>query len=730
MAAFIAQNMAPIMFASLVVFLLLGYPVAFSLGACGLLFFIVGVELAPLSKGAINLSWPLLQSLPERIYGVMSNDTLLAIPFFTLMGLVLERSGMAEDLLDTIGQLFGTVKGGLAYAVIFVGALLAATTGVVAASVISMGLISLPIMLRYGYDRRVASGVIAASGTLAQIIPPSLVLIVMADQLGKSVGDMYEGAFVPGVVLAGLYAFYIWLITTLYPASGPGLPEEALLYKEPSPRLRDVLSRGSSLLLLPLCAIAVYFVGTDLYASVLGKAATFDVLSLILIVIKLAALAVLLLGLVRLPGTIANGGDERGLTSLLLLAVISGTIGVFVMNTTRYKGAEFVILCMGVAIVVAFSAAIVNWVLNKVTGVRFLSLMAQQVTFVMVPPLFLIFLVLGTIFIGVATPTEGGAMGATGSILLAMFKRWLDNDPRRFNYALLRSAVEATAKLSAFVVFILVGARIFSLSFYGVNGHIWVEHLLTSLPGGQTGFLIFVNIMVFLLAFFLDFFELAFIVIPLLGPAAEKLGIDLIWFGVILGVNMQTSFMHPPFGFALFYLRSVAPKEPFNDKVTGKLTDPVTTGQIYWGAVPFVIIQCIMVGLVIGFPQMVMHYKSTGPVIDPSKVEIKIPTFPGMPGAPGAPGGLNLPPPNFGAPGGLSLPPFGAPAPAVPAPAVPAVPAAPAAVPTPAPASTTPAQAPAAPAAAPTMPALPPPSGMIDITKPPASLKELAPKPQ
>ena len=222
MAEFIAQNMAPIMFASLVVFLLLGYPVAFSLGACGLLFFIIGVELAPLSKGSINLSWPLLQSLPERIYGVMSNDTLLAIPFFTLMGLVLERSGMAEDLLDTIGQLFGTIKGGLAYAVIFVGALLAATTGVVAASVISMGLISLPIMLRYGYDRRVASGVIAASGTLAQIIPPSLVLIVMADQLGKSVGDMYEGAFVPGVVLAGLYAAYIWLITTLYPDFRPG----------------------------------------------------------------------------------------------------------------------------------------------------------------------------------------------------------------------------------------------------------------------------------------------------------------------------------------------------------------------------------------------------------------------------------------------------------------------------------------------------------------------------
>ena len=233
MAEFIAHNMAPIMFASLVVFLLLGYPVAFSLAAVGIIYFIVGVELAPLSHGEINLYWPLLQSLPERLFGIMNNDVLLAIPFFTFMGLVLERSGMAEDLLDTIGQMFGTVRGGLAYAVIFVGALLAATTGVVAASVISMGLISLPIMLRYGYDRRVASGVIAASGTLAQIIPPSLVLIVMADQLGRSVGDMYEGAFIPGVVLACLYAFYIFIVTNLSATAAPGLPPDAVGFREP-----------------------------------------------------------------------------------------------------------------------------------------------------------------------------------------------------------------------------------------------------------------------------------------------------------------------------------------------------------------------------------------------------------------------------------------------------------------------------------------------------------------
>ena len=577
MADFIAHNMAPIMFAALVVFLLLGYPVAFSLAACGLIFFVVGVEVAPLSHGTISLSWPLLQSLPERLYGIMNNDVLLAIPFFTLMGLILERSGMAEDLLDTIGQLFGTIRGGLAYAVIFVGALLAATTGVVAASVISMGLISLPIMLRYGYDRRVASGVIAASGTLAQIIPPSLVLIVMADQLGKSVGDMYEGAFIPGIVLAALYAAYVFVVTTLYPQAAPGLPKEAVGFRESE--------------------------------------------------------------------------TNRGLTSLAILTVASALVGYFSMRNQPYRGADFVVLTMAVAILFAFSCAVLSWLIGKMTGFRILSLLAQQVTFVMVPPLFLIFLVLGTIFIGVATPTEGGAMGATGAILLAIFKRWLDGNPNRFNLVLLKSAIESTAKLSAFVVFILVGARIFSLTFYGVNGHLWVEHLLTSLPGGQVGFLVFVNILVFLLAFFLDFFEIAFIIIPLIGPAAEKIGIDLIWLGVMLGVNMQTSFMHPPFGFALFYLRSVAPREPFKDKITGKMTDPVTTGQIYWGAVPFVVIQCIMVGLVIAFPSMVMHYKGAAPIVDPSKIEIQVPSF-GKDGTPG----LVLPPLGSGFGQGLNIP--------------------------------------------------------------------------
>ena len=549
MTAFLIENMAPIMFVALVIFLLLGYPAAFSLGAVGLIFGLIGIELGQFSPD-------FLQALPERIYGVMSNDTLLAIPFFTFMGLVLERSGMAEDLLDTIGQLFGTVRGGLAYAVIFVGALLAATTGVVAASVISMGLISLPIMLRYGYDRRVASGVIAASGTLAQIIPPSLVLIVMADQLGKSVGDMYEGAFIPGIVLAGLYACYVFLVTLVYPKAAPGLPVEAVGFREPS--------------------------------------------------------------------------GSRGLTSLAVLTLVSGVFGYMMMRNSSAHGADFVVLSMFFGIMFAFAIAVINWLTNRFLGFRFLSHIAQQTTFVMVPPLFLIFLVLGTIFIGVATPTEGGAMGAAGALILGTIKR-------RLNWDLIRQAVESTAKLSAFVVFILIGARVFSLTFYGVSGHIWVEHLLVSLPGGQIGFLLFVNAFVFVLAFFLDFFELAFIVIPLLGPAAERLGIDLIWFGVILGVNMQTSFMHPPFGFALFYLRSVAPRDAYIDRMTGKRTEGVTTGQIYWGAVPFVVIQVIMVVLVIMFPAMVMHYKGVGTGIDPDKVKIEIPQ-------------LDLPPLDFGQP--------------------------------------------------------------------------------
>ena len=630
MTSFIIENMAPIMFAALVLFLLLGYPAAFSLGAVGLIFGLIGIELGLFAPD-------FLQALPERIYGVMSNDTLLAIPFFTFMGLVLERSGMAEDLLDTIGQLFGTVRGGLAYAVVFVGALLAATTGVVAASVISMGLISLPIMLRYGYDRRVASVVIAASGTLAQIIPPSLVLIVMADQLGRSVGDMYEGAFLPGIFLAGLYAFYVFIITLLYPAAAPGLPADAVGFKETEVGLRNALARVNGVLLLVSALAALAFLSYQLYAAakagtLLPDASKVDAAvvfaNYVGILLQVAAIAALLWSLTRLARRVQLGGDERGLLSLLVLAIASAFFGVFMMRNSTTHGADFVVLSMFNGIIFAFAVAVVNWLSARFLGFHFLSKMAQQTTFVMVPPLFLIFLVLGTIFIGVATPTEGGAMGASGALILGAMKR-------RLTWDLVRQAVESTAKLSAFVVFILVGARVFSLTFYGVSGHIWVENLLTSLPGGQIGFLIFVNSFVFVLAFFLDFFELAFIVIPLLGPAAEHLGIDLIWFGVILGVNMQTSFMHPPFGFALFYLRSVAPRESFIDRVTGKRTDGVTTGQIYWGAVPFVVIQVIMVLMVILFPAMVMHYKGAASTVDPNKVKIEIPQ-------------IDLPPLDFG----------------------------------------------------------------------------------
>jgi tripartite ATP-independent transporter DctM subunit len=601
MVEFLIHYMAPIMFASLVVFLLLGYPVAFSLAANGLIFGLIGIEL-----GLFRPDF--LQALPERIYGIMNNDVLLAIPFFTFMGLILERSGMAEDLLDTIGQLFGTIRGGLAYAVVFVGALLAATTGVVAASVISMGLISLPIMLRYGYDRRVASGVIAASGTLAQIIPPSLVLIVMADQLGRSVGDMYEGAFLPGLMLSALYAGYIFLVTVFYPKSAPGLPVEDIGYREPS-GARGVWQLG---VLVLFSGVVGYLV---MRQTNVRSGADFVVLTMSVgvVVSFLCALFNRLLG-ARLVL----------LTGLVFVLLVAASYG---LETTGRNNWALLAISLAAGALYAFVAGLIE----RLTGFRVVSAMAEQVTFVMVPPLALIFLVLGTIFIGVATPTEGGAMGAAGALILAIMKG-------RLTFDLTRQAAEATAKLSAFVVFILIGARVFSLTFYGVDGHRWVEEMLVSMPGGQLGFLIFVNVFVFLLAFFLDFFEIAFIVIPLLGPAAERLNIDLIWFGVMMAVNMQTSFMHPPFGFALFYLRSVAPREPYVDRVTGKRTEPVTTGQIYWGAVPFVVIQCIAVALVIAFPAMVLHYKGTASTVDPSKINIEIPQ-------------IELPPPiDFGQP--------------------------------------------------------------------------------
>ena len=523
---FFATNFAPFMFAGLIMFLLLGFPVAFSLGACGLFFGFVGIEMGIFPSSV--LSW-----LPQRLIGIMANDTLLAVPFFTLMGLILERSGMAEDLLDTVGQVFGPMRGGLALAVIFVGALLAATTGVVAASVISMGLISLPIMLRYGYDRRLTSGVIAASGTLAQIIPPSLVLILMADQLGKSVGDMYKGAFIPGFMLMGLYVAYVMFLAVFKPERVPALPPEARTYREP------------------------------------------------------------------------NGSG--GYTSLTVLAALSATVSVFLARHmaevhTWWRGELVTSVATDEKVVVAMcggtAVALVIALLNKGFKLGLLSRLAERVTFVLIPPLLLIFLVLGTIFLGIATPTEGGAMGAMGALIMGWARKRLD-------MKLLKQALMSTTKLSSFVMFILIGATMFSLVFQAADGPIWVEHLLTTLPGGQIGFLIAVNVMVFFLAFFLDYFELSFIVVPLLAPVADKLGIDLIWFGVLLAVNMQTSFMHPPFGFALFFLRSVAPDKPYVDRITRKTMEPVTTMQIYKGAIPFLLIQLTMVGVLIAFPGIV-----------------------------------------------------------------------------------------------------------------------------
>jgi tripartite ATP-independent transporter DctM subunit len=552
MTEFLTANMAPIMFVSLIVFLLFGYAVTFSLAACGLFFGVVGIEL-----GIIQPAF--LQSLPLRIFGIMQNDTLLAIPFFTFMGLILERSGMAEDLLDTIGQLFGPIRGGLAYAVILVGAMLAATTGVVAASVISMGLISLPIMLRYGYDRRVATGAIAASGTLAQIIPPSLVLIILADQLGRSVGDLYKGAFIPGFVLTALYLGYVFLVCSFRPSYAPALPPEAR--------------------------------------------------------------------------TIREDDGTPGLRSLGVLVVLSVALALLFAKS-RPDGVatdEIIVTSMCVGVAVAFFAAVVNRLLK----LHLLSRMAERVTFVLIPPLALIFLVLGTIFLGIATPTEGGAMGSVGALTMAIARRRLD-------LKLLRQAMDSTMKLSCFVLFILIGATVFSLAFQGVDGPIWVEHLLTGLPGGVLGFLIVVNILIFVLAFFLDFFELSFIIIPLVAPVAEKLGIDLVWFGVLLAINMQTSFMHPPFGFALFYLRSVAPHDDYTDRVTGKRVAKVTIEQIYWGAVPFVLIQVLMVALVIAFPGLVSSGLDKQPKIDVDKAfqQMQLPQRDAAPGSDGsAPGG-------------------------------------------------------------------------------------------
>ncbi|MGF0539215.1 TRAP transporter large permease [Agrobacterium sp. ES01] len=563
MIDFIAHNLAPIMFSSVMLMLLLGYPVAFTLAAGGLIYFAIGVELSSISP-EIRLFWPLLQSHPERIYGIMYNDTLLAIPFFTFMGLILERSRMAEDLLDTIGQLFGPIRGGLAYAVVLVGALLGATTGVVAASVMAMGLISMPIMLRYGYNRPFVAGTIAASGTLAQIVPPSLVLIVMADQLGRSVGDMYVGALYPAMLIIVAYCLYVFGVSMLRPQWAPALPREA----------RTLGDGVTSLIVMIAIVIALYFLGHNILFTGIQS-------------------------------------PDWQLVAALVFAVL-------------------------VVYLVALA--------NSIFGLNIISRLAQQVIIVLIPPLALIFLVLGTIFLGIATPTEGGAMGATGALVMAAMKG-------RLSIATLKNALDATTKLSAFVMMILIGARVFGLTFYGINGNVWIEELLLALPGGEYGFLIVVTIIVFILGCFLDFFEIAFIMIPLLAPVAQTLGIDLIWFGVILGINLQTSFLTPPFGFSLFYLRSITPAGTWKDQVTGQMMEGVKTLQIYKGVVPYIIIQFIVIMVVIAFPGLVTRYKDDLPTVDPDSINIQIPGF-GQENN----GGVNLPSmgtggndgPNFG----------------------------------------------------------------------------------
>jgi TRAP-type mannitol/chloroaromatic compound transport system permease large subunit len=403
---------------------------------------------------------------------------------------------------------------------------------VVAAAVISMGLISLPIMLRYGYSRTVAMGAITASGTLAQAIPPSLVLIVLADQLGRSVGDMYAGALIPGLLLVGMYILFVVVVALFKPAMVPALPPEARIYREPSGS-----SGHRSLGVLVLICAAVGWAWS------------------------------------RVHNDLMTAWLERNVPS---------------------PGDEILIMSMTLASLTGLALALVN----RVTKLGLLSRLAEQVTFVLMPPLILIFLVLGTIFLGVATPTEGGAMGAVGALVMALGKKRLD-------MSLLKQALDNTAKLSSFVLFILIGSTVFSFTFNAADGHIWVEHLFDKVPGGVIGFLIVVNILVFILGCFIDFFEIAFIVIPLLAPVAEKMGIDLIWFGVIIAMNLQTSFLTPPFGFALFYLRSVAPKKDYTDRVTGQTIPAVTTGQIYKGSIAFIIMQLIMVGMIMAFPGLV-----------------------------------------------------------------------------------------------------------------------------
>jgi len=519
--------LAPLMFAGLALLLLTGVPVAFALIACAALFSLAGIALGVLPA-------QLAGALPLRVFGIVSSELLLAIPFFTFMGMVLQRSGMAEDLLETIGQVFGPVRGGLALAVVLVGALLGATTGVVAASVISMGLISLPVMLRHGYQPRLACGAIAASGTLALVVPPSLVLIVMADQLGTGIGGMYAAALVPAALLIGLYVLLLAVLALLRPHWMPALPPQARTLGEPG--------GGNGYRSL-------------LWLALLASAAAWSVL------------AAYPAWLHRLGRDFAPPADE-----LVMVGLGSGVLAAWLLALA-----------------------------DRVLRLHWLSALARRVAFVLIPPLVLIFLVLGTVYLGVATPTESGAMGAVGAVALAVLRR-------RLRFADLAQALLATSKLSCMVMFVLIGSSVFSLAFQAAEGNRWVERLFAHLPGGATGFLVVVTALVFLLGMFLDFFEIAFVLLPLLAPVAQKLGVDLVWFGVLVGLNLQASFLTPPFGFSLFFLRGVAPQPA------------IRTADIYLGVLPFVAVEVLVLGLLIAFPGLVLQPPEAR-ITDPAEVE-------------------------------------------------------------------------------------------------------------
>jgi TRAP-type mannitol/chloroaromatic compound transport system permease large subunit len=584
----LANNLAPVMFLTLVVMLLLGYPVAFTLAANGLVFFFLAVELSPFALETISLNWNLLNALPERVFAVMSNEVLLAIPFFTFMGIVLQKSGMAEDLLETFGQFFGAVPGGVAYAVILVGTLLAATTGVVAASVITMGLISLPVMMRYGYDRRVASGTIMASGTLAQILPPSTILIVLADQLGTSVGDMYTVAFLPSLFLTLSFIVYILMLSFLRPAWVPALPAEAIRYYEPN-GTRGIWQVG---LLFISCGLVV-----AMAARATGIERTVDVV--VTTTCGLALLALFISFLARITSRFK-----------ITFCIVLGGGTAFLAHRQNADLSSILWL-----IVFVFGYVALDSSFNRLFGVRFISQMATKIAFVLVPPVLLIFMVLGTIFIGLATPIEAGAMGAVGTVLLAVAKRFAEKRPDRLDVRLLTEATYTTARLSTFILFILIGARVFALTFFGINGHIWVEQLLVTLPGGHTGFLLFTVVVIFVLGCFLDFFEIAFIAIPLLLIPATTLGIDPLWLGLLIAVTLQTSFLTPPLGFSLFFLRSVAPDSAYRDEVTGSKIDGISTRQIYLGGLPFIIIQLVLIILLLTVPELFLTLGQPEPLM-------------------------------------------------------------------------------------------------------------------